>query len=323
MILAPLAYVTRSGFVEGVHHGTAIALDPEGGVEVSAGDPGAAMLPRSALKPLQLLAMLRAGLQLEASELLALAASSHSGEPFHLAGVDRMLGAGGVGEHALQNVADLPLGADERLRWQVAGQPATSRAQNCSGKHAAMLATCRLNGWSEADYRDPAHPLQRLVVATVAELAGEPVTATTVDGCGAPALAISLAGLARAFARLAVAAPDTAEGRIAGAIRRHPDWLGGTGREVTELIRAVPGLIAKDGAEAVYAAALPDGRAVALKIADGSDRARQVVMVALLRRLGVQAPGLAELAERPVLGHGEPVGAVLAAAELSGTPAAV
>jgi len=311
MIVAPLAHVTRSGFVEGVHHGSAIALDPDGQILLSHGDPGAAMLPRSSLKPLQLLAMLRAGLKLD-GELLALAAASHSGEPFHLAGVDRILASAGLTEDGLQNVADLPLGADERLRWLREAKPPTRRAHNCSGKHAAMLVTCRQNGWPEETYLDPAHPLQRLVVDTVADLAGESVAALAVDGCGAPALAISLTGLARAFGRLASAAPDTPEGRIADAVRDHPEWLGGTDREVTELLRGVPGLIAKDGAEAVYAAALPDGRAVALKIADGSDRARQVVMVALLRRLGVQEPGLAALAERPVLGHGKPVGAVLA-----------
>jgi L-asparaginase II len=311
MIVAPLAFVTRSGFVEGVHQGSAVALEPGGRPLVAAGDPAAPMLPRSSLKPLQSLAMLRAGLPLD-GELLALATASHSGEPFHLAGVDRILASGGLTADALQNVPDLPLGVEERLRWERAASRPTSRGQNCSGKHAAMLATCRLNGWPEASYLDPGHPLQRLVADTVADLAGEPVAATAVDGCGAPALAISLTGLARAFGRLATAAPDTPEGRIATAIRVHPQWLGGTGREVTELIRAVPGLIAKDGAEAVYAAALPDGRAVALKIADGSERARQVVMVALLRRLGVQEPDLDALTERPVLGHGRPVGAVLA-----------
>ena len=155
--------------------------------------------------------------------------------------------------------------------------------------------------------------MQRAVIDTVADLAGESVAATAVDGCGAPALAISLTGLARAYGRLAVAAPDTAEGRIANAVRNYPEWLGGTDREVTELIRGVPGLIAKDGAEAVYAAALPDGRAVALKIADGSERARQVVMVAVLQRLGVPGATLAGLADQPVFGNGEPVGAVLAA----------
>lgn len=312
MIFAPLAYVTRSGFVEGMHQGSAIALDGEGGSVVAVGSPDAPMLPRSALKPLQLLAMVRAGLPLD-GELLALAAASHSGEGFHQDGVDQILDGGGLLVTDLQNVADLPLGADERLRWQRESREPTRRAQNCSGKHAAMLATCRLNDWPTQTYLDPEHPLQRLIVDTVAELAGEPVAATTVDGCGAPALAIGLTGLARAFARLSTAAAGTPEQRIAAAVRRFPQWLGGTDREVTLLIDAVPGLIAKDGAESVYAAALPDGRAVALKIADGSERARQVVMVALLQRLGVVEPGLVELAERPVLGAGRPVGAVVAA----------
>jgi L-asparaginase II len=311
MIVVPLAQVTRSGFVEGVHHGSAVAVDADGRVLLSHGDPTAPMLPRSSLKPLQLLAMLRAGLQLD-DDLLALATASHSGEAFHLAGVDRILAVAAATEQDLQNIADLPIGVAERLRWQRESLPPTRRAHNCSGKHAAMLATCRLHDWPIDSYLDPGHPLQRLIVETVADLAGEPVVATAVDGCGAPAFAISLTGLARAFGRLATAAPQTPEGRIATAIREYPQWLGGTDREVTDLIRAVPGLIAKDGAEAVYAGALPDGRAVALKIADGSDRARQVVMVALLRRLGVLVPALAVLGERPVLGHGQPVGAVLA-----------
>jgi L-asparaginase II len=312
VIVAPLAYVSRSGFVEGVHHGSAIALDADGHELVSHGLPAAPMLPRSALKPLQLLAMVRAGLTLE-DELLALAMASHSGEPFHLAGVDRILELAGTTEEALQNVADLPLGVEERLRWERESMPPTRRAHNCSGKHAAMILTCRLNDWPTAGYLDRGHPLQQLIAATIAELAGEPVTATAVDGCGAPAAAISLTGLARAFGALATAASDSPQGRIADAARQYPQWLGGTAREVTELIVGVPGLIAKDGAEAVYAAALPDGRSVALKIADGSDRARQSVMVALLRRLGVDEPALTGMAERPVLGHGLPVGSIRAA----------
>jgi L-asparaginase II len=312
----PLAQVTRSGFVEGVHHGSAIAVDAGGSELISLGQPAQVMLPRSSLKPLQLVAMLRAGLVLD-GPLLALATASHSGEPFHLDGVRRSLDAAGVPEEALQNTADLPLDVDERLRWQRLRLPPTRLAHNCSGKHAAMLATCLLNGWSIDDYLDPRHPLQRTIRDTVAGLAGEPVAATAVDGCGAPAFAISLTGLARAFSRMATAPADSPEGLIAAAVRSYPEWLGGTGREVTELIRGVPGLIAKDGAEAVYAAALPDGRSVALKIADGSDRARQVVMVALLHRLGVQEPALAAMAQRPVLGHGRPVGAVIPVEQVS------
>jgi L-asparaginase II len=192
--------------------------------------------------------------------------------------------------------------------WQCAGRPADRLAQNCSGKHAAMLVTSAINGWPVAGYLRPDHPLQTLVAETVEELAGEPVAAVAVDGCGAPAFAIGLTGLARAFGVLARAAPGTAEGAVAAAVRGHPEHLGGTGREVTELIRAVPGLIAKDGAEGVYAAALPDGSAATLKVSDGVERARQPVMVALLRRLGARV----ELGDPPVLGHGVPVGSVSA-----------
>jgi L-asparaginase II len=147
---------------------------------------------------------------------------------------------------------------------------------------------------------------------TLAELAGEPVAATGVDGCGAPVMAISLTGLARAFGRLASAAGGSDEARVAAAVTTHPEWLGGTRRDVTSLIRGIPGAVAKDGAESVYAVGLPDGRGIALKIADGAQRARPVVMAAALARIGVEADVLAELADAPILGHGNRVGAVVA-----------
>jgi L-asparaginase II len=306
---AVLAHVVRSGFVESVHLGSAVALAADGTRVAAVGDPDAPILPRSSNKPLQAVGMLRAGLDLDGAAL-ALAAASHSGERYHLDGVRRMLARAGLAESALQNTPDLPLDLQERLSWQLAGRSVSALAQNCSGKHTAMLLSCVENGWSTADYRDPGHPLQRHLADTLADLAGEPVAAIGVDGCGAPVLALSLAGLARAFARTAVGAPGTPEGRTADAIRRHPEWLGGTDRGVTRLLRAVPGLIAKDGAESVYAAALPDGRAMAVKIADGGDRPVLPVVVALLRRLGVDGEGLDELSRVPVLGHGEPVGAV-------------
>ncbi|MFN0281412.1 MAG: asparaginase [Kineosporiaceae bacterium] len=319
MTHALLARVVRSGFVEGEHHGTAVALDADGSVAAAVGDVDAPIFPRSANKPLQAVAMLRAGLDLD-GHLLALAASSHSGERFHLDGVSRLLAAAGLTVDALRNTVSLPLDDDERLAWLRAGRPPSSHAQNCSGKHAAMLVTCVENGWPLDSYLSPGHPLQAVVAQTVADLAGEPVAAAGVDGCGAPVLAISTVGLARAFARIARAAGRAPEGRVADAVRRHPEWLGGTGRDVTTLLRAVPGLVAKEGAEAVYAAALPDGRAAAVKVADGGDRARVPVLVALLRRLGVDVPGsdvpgvdpdaLDALADVPVLGHGEKVGSV-------------
>lgn len=309
MSYAPLAEVVRSGFVESVHAGAAVAVDPGGEIIVSAGTPDRVILPRSASKPLQAVAMLRAGLR-ASGPLLALAASSHSGERYHRDGVERMLEAAGLTVAALQNTPDLPLDDEEREVWRRSGRGPASLAQNCSGKHAAMLITCLENGWSPTDYRSPDHPLQVHIAETVAELAGEQVVVTAVDGCGAPVLGLSPLGLARAFSRLATAAAGTPEALVADAVRLHPEWLGGTGRPVTRLLRAVPGLVAKDGAEAVYAAALPDGRALAVKIADGAQRAVLPAVVALLRRLGVDGGELQALADVPVLGHGQPVGRV-------------
>jgi L-asparaginase II len=307
-----VAHVVRSGFVESVHHGVVVATEADGRPFIALGEVRAPILPRSSNKPMQAVAMLRHGLELDA-ELLALASASHSGEPFHQEGARRILAAAGLTEADLQNTPDRPSEETERERWIAQGLPATSLAQNCSGKHAAMLATCVAAGWDTATYRDPDHPLQRAIADTLAELAGEPVAATTVDGCGAPAMAISALGLARAFGRLAAAGPDTQEGRVAEAIRAHPRWVGGTGRDVSALIAAVLGLIAKDGAEAVYAVGLPDGRGLAVKIADGNQRARTVVTAAALRAMGVEPQeALAELEHAPILGHGHPVGAVVA-----------
>jgi L-asparaginase II len=304
-----LAEVVRSGFVEGHHRGTVVALGADGEPVLTVGDPGRPVFPRSSNKPMQGVGMLEAGLDLD-GELLALACASHSGEQFHLDGARRILAAAGLTEDALQTPPELPVDEVEKLSYVAAGGTPTRIAMNCSGKHAAMLATCVANEWPTQSYRDPQHPLQRCLRATVERLAGEPVTAVGVDGCGAPLFALSLTGLARAFAAIATAPAGTPEHRVATAIRRHPEWMGGTRRDVTRLVAGIDGLIAKDGAEGVYAAALPDGRAAALKIDDGGQRARPPVMAALLRALGVDAPVLDEMAETPLLGAGVPVGAV-------------
>jgi L-asparaginase II len=306
---AVLARVVRSDVVEGEHHGSAVALSADGGAVLTLGSPLSPVFPRSANKPLQAVAMLHAGLALD-GQLLALAVASHSGERFHCDGVERILAGAGLDPSVLGNVADLPLDPQERLAWQRAGREPTRTASNCSGKHAAMLAVCVENDWPLETYLEPDHPLQRLVAETVRDLAGESVAATGVDGCGAPLFSVSLVGLARAFARIASAPPGSAEHRVAEAIRTYPEWVGGTGRDVTELVRGVPGLVAKDGAEGVYAAALPDGRAAAVKVSDGAERARGVVMAALLMRLGVDTPVLHEQASRPVYGGGVAVGSV-------------
>ena len=312
-----LAHVTRGAVVESVHRASVAVTASDGSVLQAWGDPHDPVFPRSSNKPLQSVAMVRAGLDLPPHHL-ALASASHSAEPFHLDAVREMLAAAGLTEADLQNTPDLPYDPEERDVWIAAGRAARSLAQNCSGKHAAMLATCRVNGWDIATYRDPRHPLQQLMAQTIADLAGEPVAAMAVDGCGAPVMAISLAGLARAFGRVAAADPGTHEGRVADAIRQHPEYLGGTRRDVTALIQGTQGVIAKDGAEAVYAVGLADGRGIALKIADGGQRARPVVLAAVLRRLGVESSAYERLESAPILGHGQPVGAVVAA-DLDGT----
>jgi L-asparaginase II len=303
-----LATVVRSGVVESVHLGH-LASVVAGRPGPRVGRPGTTFFPRSALKPVQAAAMLRAGLDLD-GELLALAAASHAGLPWHRDGVARILAAAGLGTAALRNTPDLPLDADAAASWRAAGSPPTPIAQNCSGKHAAMLATCVAAGWDPASYRDPAHPLQRAIRRHVEALTGDEVRHVAVDGCGAPLFSCTVAGLARAFSAIATAGPDTPEGRVAAAIRRHPEWLGGPGRPVTRILRAVPGLVAKDGAEGVFAAALPDGRALALTVLDGAARPVPAVVAAALRRLGVRSAELDAAGHVPVLGHGAEVGAV-------------
>jgi L-asparaginase II len=301
----PLIELERSGVVESVHTGHLVVLAPDGSVRFAAGDVSQPVYGRSSLKPLQAVGMLRAGVDFEPPEL-ALAASSHSGSPQHRQLIANQLHAAGLTEDDLECPPDLPLGEPERRAHLMAGLAESRLAMNCSGKHAGMLLACLRNDWPISGYLAPAHPLQQLVAATVTELAGEPIAATGVDGCGAPLFAISLTGLARAFSRIATGQAELR--RVAEAIRSHPDLLGGGGRGVTRLIQAVPGLIAKDGAEGVYAAALPDGGAVALKIDDGASRAAELAVVLGLRQLGVSGPALDELGTQPVLGGGRPVG---------------
>lgn len=331
----PLAVVVRGGVVESVHVGHLVVLRADGSVQTSVGDPDATIWARSSLKPLQATAMLGAGLQID-DEGLALACASHSGMPEHLAVVRRVLDGAGLSEADLQNTPDLPLDARAAFEWRRGGGGPASVTQNCSGKHAAMLATCVAHGWDTASYRSPEHPLQARVRATIELLTSTPVRHATVDGCGAPLFSTSVRGLARAFGRIAAAASGEgrpgvswwgeelwaqhgAVQRVGRVMRTHPYLVGGPGRDVSRFMAAVPGLVAKDGAEGVYAAGFADGTGVAFKVADGSARVRPVVLRDVLENRWqhdwAAAPDhwaveeVRAVGHVPVLGHGEPVGA--------------
>ena len=311
---APLAITRRSGCDESVHFGAVVGLSATGAIEFSVGDPSTAIYPRSATKPMQAVAMVRAGLQLP-PELLALVCASHDGTPMHLAAARRILAMSGLDEQSLANIAELPLdrvAAEAVLR---AGGGPTPLQMNCSGKHSGMVVTSAINGWpTDAGYLSPDHPLQRHITAAIDGLADEDHSHIGVDGCGSPAHVISLVGLARAFQAIATGSGGDAGDQVYAAMTTHPEMVGGDGRDVTHFMRHVPGLMAKDGADGVFAAAMPDGRAVALKISDGANRARPPVMVAALRALGIDVAAVEPVVMEWVLGRGGHVGEVRAIA---------
>lgn len=312
---ADLAWAVRSGMIESVHAGHLLAVAADGSDVLVLGEPDQQIYARSSLKPLQTVAILRTGVELT-GEQIALACASHNGEGRHREVVRGVLTAAGLAEADLRNTPDWPLDADAAAAWRDAGRAQEPIAQNCSGKHAAMLASCVHSGWDLDSYTSAEHPLQQHIVAMIAELSGEEARFLAVDGCGAPQPSTTVRGLARAFARIATAPAGTAEYRVAAAMRAHPFLVAGTGRDATAAMESVPGLIAKDGAEGVYAAALPDGRAVALKVADGASRPRPVLLAAALRALGER--GHWPWSRVQVLGHGEPVGSVLPAFGVDG-----
>lgn len=308
----PVAEVVRSGFVEGRHLGSVAVLDSDGALVASAGDPAGAIFPRSSSKPMQAVAMRRSGLRLADPADLALVAASHSAEPFHVDRVRALLRTAGLDEDDLRCPPDLPLSDSARAVVIRAGSGPSRVFMNCSGKHAGMLLTCLAAGWSLDDYVSPSHPLQKACRTAVEDMSGETVSAVGVDGCGAPVLAISLVGLARAFLGAVSSSEGTPERAIADAMRAHPELVSGTGADDARLMRGIPGLLSKGGAEGVVAAAVPGVGAIALKIDDGSMRARMPVLVRALRQLEVDAAVFDELAEPPVLGGGARVGSVRA-----------
>lgn len=309
----PLVAVSRGDQLESIHYGSAVLLDSKGQIKDALGDTEAHFYPRSALKPLFAVAILRSGLELTA-EQIALASASHSGSPRHQSVAQSTLESAGLSITDLGNSTDLPYGVDERASWLAQGGMPTQLAQNCSGKHAALVALCQHLGWPTKNYLAADHPLAALLRETVQELTEESITTVSTDGCGTEVYALTLTGLARAFGKLSSAAPDTAEGRVAAAMRAYPELVAGEGRDVTALMRALPGAVAKDGFEGIQAVGLADGSALAVKIADGSDRARMPITIKLLSDLLGQRtpPALEQLASSPAFGGGQPVGLLAA-----------
>ena len=260
-LYGPLAEVIRDGVVESRHIGVVSVV--RGGVEVAhCGDSSATMFARSSLKPFQLLAMLDAGLSSESwsSADVAVMASSHSGQAEHLAQVRSILSRVGLSEADLRNTPVFPM--DPAARQNLREQGVTEKASvfgDCSGKHAAMLATCVVNSWPRESYLDPGHPLQQSIRAAIETWTQDRVDHTAVDGCGAPLFSGTTSGLARGFAALVDADPTTHAGRVAHAMREHPVLVAGRGRDVTAAMQATPGLLLKDGAEGVLAGALRTG----------------------------------------------------------------
>lgn len=307
----PVAMTLRNGVQESWHQGAVVCLERDGSIAFSVGSPTAVIFPRSSTKPFLATAMVAAGLKLPLN-LLALVCASHDGRPEHLQAAREILTSAGLDETALRNTKDLPLDDDAARVVVRGGGVATSLQMNCSGKHSGMLATCVACGWAiDESYLDRDHELQKLITAMMPEMIGEEVASIVVDGCGAPAHAMTLAGLARGFRNVAMSKTGSPARMVSDAMRAYPQMVGGPTRDVSMLMAGIAGLVAKDGAEGVYAAALPDGRAIALKIADGSNRARPPLMRAALSALGVDISGVDERAfASPIFGHGKIVGEV-------------
>jgi L-asparaginase II len=304
-----LATVVRGGFVESRHFGIAVAVDPGGTAIVAIGDVDAVVLPRSTTKPLQAVGCIVAGASLTGEEA-AITAGSHTGEDRHVAVVDRMLAGAGLDRGALGCPPDLPEDEEIRNRLIAAGTEPSRVLMNCSGKHAAMLMATVATGNDASGYLDPSSPVQKTITSEIERLTGATTGIVTVDGCGAPLVGVPLRGLATSFGRLATAVAGTPEHQVAEAMRQYPEYVGGRGHQNSLVMQALPGVIAKGGAEGVIAMAAPDGHAVAVKVIDGSPRATTALGLMLLSMCGVDVTAAAELLEVPVLGGGEPVGAI-------------
>jgi len=293
-----LVELTRGDLVESAHRGAAAVVDAGGRVVASWGDVERAVYPRSAIKPLQALPLLETGAAdafAVGADEIALACASHTGERTHVEAVASWLGRMGLGEADLECGAHAPLGQAARAGLLRAGTPFGRLHNNCSGKHAAMLATARHMGEPTAGYTSPDHPVQRRVRVLLAEMGGADLddAPAGIDGCGIPTLGMPLLAIAHAMARLA--APDglaparaAAARRVTAAMAAHPHMVAGRNRFCTRVLAAGGGaVLVKSGAEGVFTAALSgSGLGIALKTDDGAGRAAEAAIATLLLRFG-------------------------------------
>ena len=298
----PVARRTRGGLVECVHVGGAVALDARGTILLAHGDPEASTFFRSALKCWQALPLVESGAADRygfTTQELALACASHEGEDAHVAVASSMLAKLGLDADRLRCGAHAPYDRDAALALARRGERPSNLHNNCSGKHAGMLASCLHHGWSIADYPEPSHPLQAEIRARVAAAAGlaEDRLPHAVDGCGVPTWFMPLARMARMFCALGKAAAGEPLGRLAEAMRAHPEMVAGARIFDTRVALTTRGrVLSKRGGAALGCAATRDGVGIAVKCGDGASD----VVPALLMRV-LTALDLLTAAEREAL----------------------
>ena len=317
-----LVEITRGPLVESVHRGSIAIADAGGAIRFALGDIESPVFPRSALKPIQALVLIESGAA-EAfglsDEEVALACASHSGEPMHTERVAAWLARIGCGESDLACGPQAPRHEPTLEAMVRRGHKPTRIHNNCSGKHTGFLTVARHWNVATAGYEHVDHPVQQAVATSLRELSGVGELPWGVDGCAAPNFALPLGGFARALAKLAGGRRPGAA-RILRSMIAHPELVGGTGRACTILMRAAHGRAAvKIGAEGVYAAMVPERwLGIALKIDDGATRASEMVIAALLDKLGLVGDGAHEFLHAPVLNtRGASVGERRQAAALS------
>ncbi len=290
-----LAEVLRDPEVESHHRGAVVVVDHTGTVHAAWGDGSVPVFPRSAVKPLQAIALVESGAAdaFDVTDMeLALACASHNGEPRHVEAVGAWLERIGCSPDDLECGSHWPLDETAAMDMVAEGEEPTAVHNNCSGKHTGFLTLARHMGCDLTGYVKPGHPVQRRITAILSEMYGVDLgTAPGTDGCSIPTWGVSLDNLARAMARLA--RPDGLDPARADAVRRitramstHPFMVAGTDRFCTRVMESLPGrAVIKTGAEGVYAGFLPEfGLGIALKCDDGAKRASQVMMAAVLQR---------------------------------------